>query len=178
MLHPPSIQALDFLMTALTKILHLSVIFTFLPWDFSTFLYFCVRTSSSYTCCPSIISPELRKGNVSSLSLSPSGPGAVVPRSNREVPLPESGKRGNRDCMAWERDRQWRKRIIRWVHVIKKKTSPNTAHAFLQNYASWCWCSVQGEVAAVAPCRVWCKQWHSRSKDRIKDGDKKIKKGT
>lgn len=46
-------------------------------------------------------SPEPRKGNVSSLSLSPSGPGAVVPRSNRDVPLPESGKRGNRDCMAW-----------------------------------------------------------------------------
>lgn len=49
---------------------------------------------------PSISSPELRKGNVSSLSLSPSGPGAVVPRSNRDVPLPVSGKRGKRDCMA------------------------------------------------------------------------------
>lgn len=49
---------------------------------------------------PPVGSPELRKGNVSSLSLSPSGPGAVVPRSNRDVPLPESGKRGNRDCMA------------------------------------------------------------------------------
>lgn len=49
---------------------------------------------------PHAHTPELRKGNVSSLSLSPSGPGAVVPRSNRDAPLPESGKRGNRDCMA------------------------------------------------------------------------------
>lgn len=49
---------------------------------------------------PSISSPELRKGNASSLSLSPSGPGAAVPRSNRDVPLPASGKRGNRDCMV------------------------------------------------------------------------------
>lgn len=47
-----------------------------------------------------IDSPEPRKGNASSLSLSPSGPGAAVPRSNRDVPLPESGRRGNRDCIA------------------------------------------------------------------------------
>lgn len=45
--------------------------------------------------------PELRKGYVSNLSLSPSGPAAAAPRSNKDVPLPESGKRGNRDCMAW-----------------------------------------------------------------------------
>lgn len=45
-------------------------------------------------------SPELRKGNVSNLSLSPSGPGAAVPRSNRDVPLPDSGRRGKRDCIA------------------------------------------------------------------------------
>lgn len=50
--------------------------------------------------CHSLCSPELRKGNESSLSLSPSGPGAVVPRSKREVPLLVSGKRGNKDCMA------------------------------------------------------------------------------
>lgn len=49
---------------------------------------------------PCISSPEPRKGNASNLSLSPSGPGAVVPRSNRDVPLPESGSRGKRDCMA------------------------------------------------------------------------------
>lgn len=42
-------------------------------------------------------SPELRKGKVSNLSLSPSGPGAAVPRSNRDVPLPDSGRRGKRD---------------------------------------------------------------------------------
>lgn len=47
-------------------------------------------------------SPELRKGNVSNLSLSPSGPGAAVPRSNRDVPLPDSGRRGKRDCIACE----------------------------------------------------------------------------
>lgn len=57
----------------------------------------------------SLNSPEPRKGYVSSLSLSPSGPAATVPRSNRDVPLPESGKRGNRDWMAWA-TKKWRKK--------------------------------------------------------------------
>lgn len=69
------------------------------------------------TSTESLHSPEPRKGYVSSLSLSPSGPAATVPRSKRDVPLPESGKRGNRDWMAWAtKTRKSTKMLTFFVH--------------------------------------------------------------
>lgn len=62
----------------------------------------CLKFLTNFSLCDS---PELRKGKVSNRSLSPSGPGAAVPRSNRDVPLPDSGRRGNSDCIAFETER-------------------------------------------------------------------------
>lgn len=79
------------------------------PPPFPTPATFCLFSPTS---TESLYSPEPRKGYVSSLSLSPSGPAAAVPRSNRDVPLPESGKRGNRDWMACVTKKWFKKRKI------------------------------------------------------------------
>lgn len=87
----------------------------------------------SFSSCVSH-SPEPRNGKVSSRSLSPSG--APVARSNRAVPRPESGNRGNKDCKAWEikSKEEWTKKDV-WEQVKerkekKKRKKPNVEEVF------------------------------------------------
>lgn len=99
----------------LSSVLYLPSLFS----QSSSTLFFTSVTPLPLASLLSSLSPELRKGNVSSLSLSPSGPGAVATRSNREVPLPDSGKRGNSDCRAWEKEGETerQKKTLESAHV-------------------------------------------------------------
>lgn len=77
---------------------------------------------------------------MSSLSLSPSGPGAVVPRSNRDAPLPESGKRGKRDWMVWMTNKE---RTEEFGNTFEFLYFLNQTHVFLKSSpygaAVLCW---------------------------------------
>lgn len=80
---------------------------------------------------------------MSSLSLSPSGPGAVVPRSNRDVPLPESGKRGKRDWMVWMTNKEGTEEI---GNTFEFFILPKSNASIPKNQPLWCCCSVLGKV--------------------------------
>lgn len=81
---------------------------------------------------------------MSSLSLSPSGPGAVVPRSNRDVPLPVSGKRGKRDCMVCVTQKKTTGKSGKLFNVYLILAKQNTRYSTDQPL--WRWHCVWGKV--------------------------------